>query len=97
MDRATLICSVNRGLWQQVGPALRAVIARHESETIRLRFFIDGEPSDDDRESASGTAAEVIADFPWLDLDDEVLRLDSPQPIPFGDGWLTIFARREPT
>jgi hypothetical protein len=96
LERSSLICSVNRALLQEVGPALRAVKAKDDGGTIRLRFFFDGEPSDDDRDSASTTAAEVISDFPNFALDDEVIRLDRPQPIPGDGAWITIFERREP-
>ncbi|HET8612480.1 MAG TPA: hypothetical protein VFL92_06905 [Sphingomonas sp.] len=95
MERARLICSVNRALWQEVGPNLRAVMAKSDGRTIRLRFFVDGEPSEDDIESASIAATEVISDFPDCEMDDQVIRLDAPARMPTNDEWLVIFMRRE--
>ena len=95
MELAALICSVNRALLQEVGPSLRAVKAQETGETIRLRFFIDGEPSEEDLNSASCAASEVISDFPEHALDDQVVRLDAPTPIPSEGGWITVFERRE--
>jgi len=97
VERASLILSVNRALWGEVGPNLRAVTAGSDGKTIRLRFFIDGEPSERDRESAGRVGAEVIADFPTCDLvEEEVVRINAPERIPWDDQWLTIFERREP-
>jgi hypothetical protein len=94
-ERAALICSVNRALLMEVGPALRAVAARRESGTVRLRFFFDGDISMEDRESANCVAGEVIADFPECDLDERIDRVDAPKPLPSEDGWVTVYMRRE--
>ena len=48
MDRSALTCSVNRGLWEEVGLNLRVGLAREDAKTIRLRFYINGEPSEND-------------------------------------------------
>ena len=74
---------------------MRAVKACEEDGAIRLRFFIDGPPSEDDLDSASAAAAEVIADFPDHDLDDRAVRFDAPTPIPSDEGWISVFERRE--
>ncbi|NCP18081.1 MAG: hypothetical protein GW855_02835 [Erythrobacter sp.] len=94
-DRSALICSVTRALWGEVGPNLRRVLAKDVDNQILLHFFFDGEPSDEDLESASVSAAEVISDYPDHELSEEVIRCDAPEMIRQEVGWLTIFARRE--
>ncbi|QAY75824.1 hypothetical protein [Sphingosinicella sp. BN140058] len=96
LNRISLICSVNRALWEEVGPSLRVVAAKDDEGIIRLRFFIDGEPSQEDLESASSAAAEVIADFPEHELDDKVVRLDAPERVQVTADWQIVFMRREP-
>ncbi|MBO6769385.1 MAG: hypothetical protein JJ901_13930 [Erythrobacter sp.] len=96
MERASLICSVNRALLGEVGPALRLVVAKADRQEIVLRFYFDGEPSAEDRESANCAGTEVIADFPEYDLAEQIERCDAPEKIALDSSWLTIFARREP-
>ena len=96
-DWSDLICSANRALWGEVGPNLRAVTASKQDHTIRFQFLIDGEPSKEDRDSASFVAGLVAGDFPdAIEVDEELIRIDAPEPIKIGEGWRVIFMRREP-
>lgn len=94
-DRASLLLSVNRALWGEVGPALRAVHVAANGAAIMLRFYFDGHVTETDRESASCVAAEVVADFPDSTIKEQIMRLDAPQSIPYEDGWQIVYMRRE--
>jgi hypothetical protein len=92
-----LILSFSRAMLGEVPWALRRVTARVQRKTIKVQFVFDGPISDDDRDSGGCIAAEVIADFPEHMIDEEYLRLDEPQEIPFlGEEWRVIFQRKEP-
>jgi hypothetical protein len=73
------------------------VLVRVEGNIIDLRFVIDGEISEHDRESASCVASEVIADFsaPHT-IREECLRVDAPLPIPSDATWKMVYKRKEP-
>ncbi|MES2345803.1 MAG: hypothetical protein V4494_07700 [Chlamydiota bacterium] len=90
---ASAILSLNRRLWGEVGPTLRAAKIEWDDEMIHLYFYYDGEISEEDWESAECVATEVISDFPNHKLDVNITRWDYPQPIPsIGK---TVYLRRE--
>jgi hypothetical protein len=95
-ETASILLSINRGLWGEVPPQLRHVMAKFDSKTIEIRFFIDGAVSDEDVESARCVATEVLADFPNHHVKEQCVQLDYPSKIPFGEGWRTIYQRKEP-
>ncbi len=95
LDENALIRSVVEGLWDQVGPQLRIVLAKAEGDTIRLRFYFDGDPSEEDIRSARMTDIAVSLDFGDYERDMTISRLDAPIGISTDGTWLTIFSRRE--
>jgi hypothetical protein len=78
MERAealrTLCWSVPAALVGEVTPNLVSVTAGVDGNTIRVIFYYDGPPSDDDIETARVATTEVIADFPpqegWMIAED---------------------------
>jgi hypothetical protein len=73
------------------------VQVKAEGKTIYLRFVFDGEITEDDRESASCVATEVIADFlpPCDTICEECIQVDAPQAIPYDSGWKIVYQRKE--
>lgn len=94
IDRGRAILSMNRALWGEVSPALRAAKIKWDDKTIHLYFFYDGVISEDDHESAEDVATEVISDFPAHELEIDILRWDYPKPVP-QEGLETVYRRRE--
>jgi hypothetical protein len=94
IDRVRAILSMNRALWGEVSPALRAAKIKWDDITIHLFFYYDGEISEDDYESAQDVATEVISDFPKHELEVNILRWDYPKPIP-QESLETVYRRRE--
>lgn len=95
ISRANAILSMNRALWGEVSPALRAAKIKWDEETVHLYFYYDGKISEEDHESAECVATEVISDFPEHKLEIDILRWDYPRPIP-QEGLETVYHRREP-
>jgi hypothetical protein len=95
IDRVKAILEMNRALWGEVSPALRAARIDWNEQTIHLFFYYDGEISEEDHESAECVATEVIASYPEYELQIDVLRWDYPQPVP-ASGEL-VYCRREPS
>jgi hypothetical protein len=94
LDRVEAIVSLNRALWGEVSPALRAAKIKCDEKSIHLFFYYDGEISEEDNESAECVATEVIADYPKHKLEVDILRWDFPKPIPQNEGDL-VYRRRE--
>jgi hypothetical protein len=92
--RVQILLSVQRALLGEVPPALRGVTVGWHDTTVQLRCYFDGPVSEEDRESMSCVASEVIADFsaPWT-IDEEVIRKDAPEPMESLDAW--AYRRRE--
>lgn len=86
---------MNRALWGEVSPALRAGRIKWDDEEIRLFFYYDGEISEEDHESAELVATKVIAGYPEYRLEVDILRWDYPKPLPTDVGEL-VYKRREP-
>ena len=62
---------------------------------IDIEVFVDGEISEEMKESVSCIETEVLADFPpGVVVGSRLIRLDAPCPIEVGDA-LLIFLRRE--
>ena len=77
--RVRLLLSIQRALLGQVTPNIRVVTATMVSDTITLRFIIDGEISDRSRQDLSVVATEVIADFATHQIEVELVRCDEPR------------------
>jgi hypothetical protein len=89
-----LLLSVQRALLGAVPPELRGVTVAWEGAIIRLRFYLDGPVSDEDRDAMQVVGSEVIADFPDATrIEEEILRRDAPQPMECLEAW--AYYRRE--
>jgi hypothetical protein len=65
-----------------------------EGLLIRLRFYYDGEVSEEDLEAAQIAATEVNADLPDdFRVEEEILRRDAPEPLESLQEW--VYERRE--
>ena len=83
-SRASLVLSLNRGLWGEVHPQLRqaSIEADGGAPAILVRFEYDGEPTAQVKESCSCAAAECVADFPspWVLVEQHLAR-PAPEPL----------------
>jgi len=94
VDRIQVLLSLQRALWGEVFPALRAVTVEYSEASVKFVAYVDGPLEDTDADSLSAISAEVSADFlPGVDIDYEVVRRDSPMRI--DDGRLLVYRRRE--
>lgn len=77
-----------------VTPNLRAIYVRRTLKSACLCFFYDKPPSEDEEELASLIHTEVIADFPYHNIDFEIFALPFPQKIP-KEGWCAYLRYEE--
>ena len=86
--------SLQRALLGSVSPSLRGVAYSASVSTIRVVFYFDGSITSDDHADMTTVIAEVAADFPAsVVFEDDMVRLDVPDPLPFHDSW--VYRRRE--
>jgi hypothetical protein len=84
---------MNRALWGEVSPALRAAYIKWNESSVNLYFYYDGKVSEEDIESADCIAAEFISSYPEYQLEVLTLRWDYPKKIS-NNGEL-VYLRRE--
>ncbi|MGJ4947825.1 hypothetical protein [Bradyrhizobium sp. HKCCYLS20291] len=95
LERSSILVSVNRALLGEVSASLREVRYALSDGNIDIFCVFDGEISEDDQESMSCVATEVMADFPDVTVQEHCLRIDAPERIPSLLGRVTVFARKE--
>jgi hypothetical protein len=88
--------SLQRALLDAVTPNLRGVVFSLDQNILKISWFFDGPPSEDDRDRLSVVETEVVADCPAdLQLASEVMALDATQRLPDVPGrW--VYRRYEP-
>jgi hypothetical protein len=88
--------SIQRALFCQVSSNIRmgAVDWSDEEKKILIRFYFDGEISEENRASANCVSAEVCGDFDEeTQVNDECIRLDFSKRLP--DHMFTLYRRKE--
>lgn len=66
---------------------LRGVTAEWRDETVRLNYYFDRPPTEEEREEASELSTEVLAGF-WSDLlKEDCITLSSDHPLPVSEFW----------
>lgn len=93
-SKADALFSLCRALLGEIPFNLRAAAIKIENSVIWTYFFFQGEFSEDDWEDMSCVNTEVISDFPSVDTEIVVRRLDYPNPLP--EVGLYAFSRDTP-
>jgi hypothetical protein len=94
IDVSRVILSVQRALLGEVSPALRGVAVELSESVVWLRFYYDGEISEEDSDSATSVVAEVAGDLARpVQVRDSIDHLDTPAPLPSQATW--VYRRRE--
>jgi hypothetical protein len=94
---ARVAASVSRALWGEVSPKLRSVQFLLSGRNITLRFYYEGDPDDEDRETTGFVGAEVAADFPDAAVSEEAIACATDDEITCAEGWHMAYARKEPS
>jgi hypothetical protein len=95
IDHASVVLSVNRGLWGEISPRVRSVQVKYNGSEIHIFFYLDGRILDEDRESASVASTSVAADFPSHRVIEYCVQRHAPQRIVVPEGQAVVFLRKE--
>lgn len=96
-QRVRVLMTVQVALLGEVHPSVRKVGVGWTDKSIRVLVFHDGEPSEDQVESASCIETEIMASFPAHEVEVSTVRLDRPGVVRDIDGisaW--AYSRWEP-
>ena len=87
--RTEVLLSVQRALWGNVTPHMRAIAVGWEGGVVRARFLLDREPREEDLEIISDVEGYVIADFPTRTPMAFTAQYDVDKPLKHlpGEGW----------
>jgi len=96
LDIASLRCISQVALLGSVTPNLRAVIVTFDSKYIRLFFYYDHSPSEEEEELAEEVATELISDCTEYMIETEKTTMAYPQTIPEKKDGIFIYHRYEP-
>lgn len=77
-----LKCKALSGLKGLNLPNLRGISGQWIEDTLYLKFYFNGEISEDDIEEAWEISTEIIAAFSDGFLNEECIRCDYPHPLP---------------
>jgi hypothetical protein len=89
----TLLLNALGALLGEVVPSLRGVAVDWEGNIILMYFYNDGEVSDELENDYRCIGTEVVADYYDAHIDDKVVRLDFPTPLPQHKYW--AYKRKE--
>jgi hypothetical protein len=97
--RSIVLLSVQRALLGEITPNMRAISVEWSEKKIHICVYVDGEIDEKARsEFDAGVVSEVIADFPYADVDEpvvdfEFIRRDAPSKLHCRGA--TVYARKE--
>lgn len=93
LNRVRAILSMNRAMWGEISPTLRAIQISWNTEKIYIFYYYDGEIADEDRFSAECISTEMMAGYPDYELEENIIQWNYPKPIP--DNGELVYMRRE--
>lgn len=100
LDIVNLKLSAQRGLLGNVFPNLRAVCVKSTKNLIFVCFYINGEITENEKESCESTLDNIIADFcnlteneKEIEFETPIIRLDYPEKPPLIGQW--VYYRNE--
>ena len=96
MTRSEFLLAAQRAILGEVTPNVRSVSGDITEPVISVRYIIDGEITEHDRDRLSCTATEIIAATlaPWM-LDEQIIRVDQSEPISAHELPLLVYRRHE--
>ena len=100
VDLVRVKLSAQRGLMMNSFPNLRAVCVNSTENLLSIYFYIDGEISEEDKESCECVLDDFFSDFSYLmdkgmEFETPFIRLDFPNRMPLIGHW--VYYRKENT
>ena len=69
--RISLLLSAQRALWGMIYPEIRAIAVGFDGlKNLKIIYYLDREPTEEDYESISEVASEICADIEFLGVEE---------------------------
>ncbi len=89
-----LLISAQTALLGAVGPSLRGAAVKWIGNTIMTYFYHDGPITPEIEDDYRCVGTEIVADFDDADIQENIIRCDFPQKLPF-ENFRWIYRRKE--
>jgi len=77
--RRDLLISIQRALWGMIYPSIRSIAVGFDGlEKLKIIFYLDREPDEDDYEIISEVAGEVCADINFSEVEEKCIYTNEP-------------------
>lgn len=77
--RREVLISIQRALWGMIYPEIRAIAVGYEGEKkLKVIYYLDREPNEDDYESISEVTTEVCADINFQEVEEHCIFTKEP-------------------
>jgi len=77
--RRDLLIAVQRALWGMIYPSIRSIAVGFDGlEKLKIIFYLDREPNEDDYETISDVAGEVCADINFIEVEETCIFSNEP-------------------
>jgi hypothetical protein len=77
--RRDLLISVQRALWGMIYPSIRSIAVGFDGlKKLKIIFYLDREPNEDDYETISEVAGEVCADINFAEVEEVCIYTNEP-------------------
>lgn len=74
-----ILLSIQRALWGMIYPAIRAIAVGFEgTKKLKVIYYLDKEPDEEDYENLSEVTAEVCADINFTEVDELCIYTKEP-------------------
>lgn len=93
--RREVLISIQRALWGMIHPSIRAIAVGFDGrKKLKVVYYLDREPNDDDYENISDVTGEVCSDIAFMEV-EEVCKyaLDSFSKLDNLESW--VYMRQE--
>jgi hypothetical protein len=93
--RRDVLISIQRALWGMIHPSIRAIAVGFDGvEKLKVVYYLDREPNDDDYENISDVVGEVCSDIPFKKVEEIcIYTLDSFLNLENLESW--VYMRQE--
>lgn len=79
--RRMLLISIQQALLREITPNIRGITCGWDEHQIIIKFYFDGNFTEEEREAMECIATEVIASIPDYGISVECQRLDAPESL----------------
>jgi hypothetical protein len=93
--RTSVLLSIQKALWGMIYPSIRAIAVDFEgTKKLKVVYYLDREPNEDDYENISEVTGEVCADVEFTEVEEKcIFTLEPISQLDNLESW--VYIRKE--